>query len=1141
MTRNGVPRRTLAALGLVAAALATSSGMAASLASAAAPPAPHWTITSLSQPTDFSLADNSLPPLRRDRYLLRAINSGSSPTDGSTIDITDSLPAGLTAESIEMSLASSPVVPPVGVCAGATTVSCAFTGTIAPGDGLDVTISLDVELTEAASVLNHASVSGGGPAEAITTEATRANSPETPFGFRDFDFAVNGFDGMLDTQAGEHPYAVTTTLDVNTVHTHPGESSEFGAMPVSDLKDIVADLPPGFVGNPQATPQCSELDLQTEPPRCPAASQVGTVTVLGRGGLIPPAPLYNIVPERGYPAEFGFDILGRTIMMYANVRSGSDYGVRVTVAGIPRGVELSGVLLSFWGVPADRNGSGVPRAAFFTTPSDCSGGPLTTKISTDSWENPAPVPLNPDGSPNFNAANFSDPRWATATSTSAAPSGCDQLQFQPTIAVQPDNAQADAPAGLSVDLKLPQSTTLPPVLATPDLKKAVVTLPLGMSVNPSAADGLQGCSPGQIGLIGTSPAQFNTDQPSCPEPSKIGTVEIHTPLLADPLKGSVYLARQNDNAFGSLLAIYLAVDDPTTGVIVKLAGHVVPDPVTGQLTTTFDNNPQLPFDELKLDFKGGPRAPLVNPGICGTYATMTELTPWSAPQSGPPATPGSNFEISQGCHGAQFSPAFSAGTVNPQAGAFSPFTLTFSRSDQDQTLGGITVRTPPGLLGMLSKVPLCGEEQANAGTCSSASQIGHTTVGAGAGSDPIYLPVAGQAPNPVYLTTGYKGAPFGLSVVVPAIAGPFNLGTVVVRAAINVDPHTSQITITSDPLPTILDGIPLQVRTVNVTVDRAGFMFNPTNCEALSVGATITSTQGATAGVSSQFEAANCANLPFKPAFSASTQAKTSKANGASLVVKVAQKPGEANIHKVNLQLPLALPSRLTTLQKACTEAQFNSNPAGCPPGAVVGTATALTPVLSVPLTGPAYLVSHGGAAFPDVVFLLQGEGVRIDLVGNTDIKKGITFSRFETVPDAPISSFETSLPEGPHSVLAANGSLCSQKLVMPTTIVGQNGAQVTQSTKITASGCKAVTISKRRLAGKSVVLSFLLTAKGTVTVTGPGLKRYRKTLAAGSHQITVALSKTGLSERRRHRKITINVALRSGAKVSGSTTRLKL
>jgi hypothetical protein len=583
------------------------------------------------------------------------------------------------------------------------------------------------------------------------------------------------------------------------------------------------------------------------------------------------------------------------------------------------------------------------------------------------------------------------------------------------------------------------------------------------------------------------------------------------------------------------------------GVVIKLKGTASANTRTGQLTTRFEENPQLPFSELRLRLKGGARAPLANAQTCGQATTTSALTPWSAPESGPPATPFSSFTVG-GCAGESFNPGFLAQSETPLAGGSTPFTVQFSRNDREQDLGGITVTTPPGLLGEIATVPLCGEPQAQVGTCSSTSQIGTANVAAGAGSHPFWLS------GPVYLTGPYKGAPFGLSVVVPERAGPFNLGNEVVRSAIRIDPATAAITITSDPLPQIKDGVPLRLKTVNVTVDRPGFTFNPTNCEALHVNATITGEHPIGSGeapksvqVSSPFAVARCKNLPFKPSFTASTQGKTSKANGASLFVKVAQKPGEANIHKVALQLPLALPSRLTTLQKACTEAQFNANPAGCPAESVIGTATAHTPVLQVPLTGPAYLVSHGSAAFPDVEFVLQaderGGDVEIVLDGKTQIKKGITYSHFETVPDAPISSFETSLPEGPHSALAAFGNLCAQNLVMPTTIVGQNGAQVTQSTNIAVTGCgkPSIKITKAKIKGNTVLLTVTTSQPGTVTVSGNGLKTIKKTLAAGAHQLKVSLTKNGRIARKHHKKTKVKASVKNSNGSSSKTMTLKL
>jgi hypothetical protein len=379
--------------------------------------------------------------------------------------------------------------------------------------------------------------------------------------------------------------------------------------------------------------------------------------------------------------------------------------------------------------------------------------------------------------------------------------------------------------------------------------------------------------------------------------------------------------------------------------------------------------------------------------------------------------------------------------------------MTLSRQDREQNLGAITLRTPPGLLGKISEVPLCGEPQASKGTCSAASKIGTTTVAAGAGSHPFWLG------GSVYLTTSYRGAPFGLSIVVPERAGPFNLGDEVVRATINVDRHTSALAVTSDPIPQHKDGIPFRLKTINVNIDRPNFIVNPTNCSQQAVTATIAGVlsdgaQGARVPASMPFAVAGCKNLPFTPRFTVLTLAKTSKASGAYLHVKVTSGPGQANIGKVKVDLPRQLPSRLTTLQKACPDATFNANPASCPGGSVVGAATAVTPVLRSPLTGPAYLVSHAGAAFPDLVIVLQGEGITLDLVGNTDIKNGITISTFDAVPDAPISTFDLVLPEGPHSALGAYGHLCKSRLSMPTAITGQNGAVIKQTTRIAVAGC---------------------------------------------------------------------------------------
>jgi hypothetical protein len=482
---------------------------------------------------------------------------------------------------------------------------------------------------------------------------------------------------------------------------------------------------------------------------------------------------------------------------------------------------------------------------------------------------------------------------------------------------------------------------------------------------------------------------------------------------------------------------------------------------------------QAPFSELKIHLNGGPRAPIDNPAVCGPAVTTAELTPWSTPgitpeglsMAGTPDAVSSSFFEVGGCASPPgLSPGFVAGTVTPQAGQFSAFTLNFSRQDREQFVKGVQVHTPPGLLGMLSSVQLCGEPAADNGACPQASRIGSTRVASGAGSHPF------EIEGTVYLTGPHNGAPFGLSIVTNAVAGPFNLGLVIVRARIDVNPVDSTLTVTTDEtgphaLPQIIFGVPLRLKHITVNIDRPSFMFNPTNCGTpgqpgtQQVTAVLSGSENAKASVQSQFAVGGCQSLAFKPQFRVSTSGHTSRSAGASLDAQVAYPPflagSEANIARVKVELPKQLPSRLTTLQKACTAAQFNADPAGCPAASIVGVVRASTPLLPVGLSGPVYFVSHGGEAFPSLIVVLQGDGVRVDLTGSTFISKaGITSSTFKTVPDVPVGTFEIYLPEGKFSALAANGNLCKSKLVMPAEFVAQNGAVMKQNTKIAVTGC---------------------------------------------------------------------------------------
>lgn len=1064
----------LLGLPLTAAVALSCFAMSAS----AAAPSTGWSIGSVAEPTNFSYG-------APDRYALTVVNVGSRPSEG-VVTITDELPSGIAPSAAKV---EEPLSGHEGACSLTTPLTCSYSEPLSAGNELVVNVKVAVlSPSLKGSVINEAAVAGGGGSGASTSESTPVNAGQASFGIEQFAFAAGRLDGTSDTQAGDHPYGVTTTIDLNTVF---GSYHLADRGPAQEVKDVAVDLPMGFVGDPAAAEQCPQVDLTNTEGAigrgdfradCPAGSKVGTVRLVWGGGDHSEAfPVYNVVPGHGYPAELGFNAgLAAPIYLYASVVPGT-LGYRLQV-GTPAalrvpGYAVEGISLTVFGDPAEQDGSG-GSAAFVTNPADCSAGPLSADVQASSW----------------------DEGQATAEARAyPALTGCDLLQgdaaFDPSLQVAPETTQADTPSGYEFDLKLPQGPSVFGALATPDLRNATVTLPAGVSISPSLASGphaLEGCTAAQIDLLGTelgeghpggnhSPYDDGLAHGSpghCPQASILGTVEATSPLVAEPLVGHVYLAAprcgsegepactEADAANGNLYGLYIELAG--SGVIVKFPGTVSVDPATGRVTTSFENLIQVPVSDVKLRLSGGPRASLANPQACGVAPTVSDLAPWSAPFT-PDATPSSSFNVDWDgnggpCPGLPFAPGFTAGTVTPSAGAFSPLTVTFSRGDREQDLSGVSVRMPPGLLGVLKSVPLCGEPQAAQGTCGAESLIGHTTVTVGAGSSP--LSVTGQ----VFLTGPYKGAPFGLSIVVPAIAGPFNLGNVVVRAAIAVDPHTAQVTVTSDPLPQIVDGVPLRVRTVNVTVDRSGFIFNPTNCSAQQVTATITPTQGASAAVASPFTATGCAGLAFHPSFTVSTQASTSKKNGASLDVKVSYPQGaQANIHSVAVTLPKQLPSRLTTIQQACPEAAFAANPASCPAGSVIGTATAHTPLLASPVTGPAYLVSHGGAAFPDLVVILQGEGVTLDLLGTIDIKKGLTSSTFASVPDAPISSFELSLPKGPHSGLAAivpakaKGNLCGQSLVMPTTLTGQNGAQVKQSTKIRVTGCPKAKKAKKK------------------------------------------------------------------------------
>jgi hypothetical protein len=1125
------------------------------------------------------------------------------------VEIVDSLPKGLRATgatAITPVTNSAGSVPCALQSAGAR-VSCKFSGIeselpdaggekslggLPPYQEIELRIPVETESSLESGELNEVSISGGegsvcesesepvftcervstGPIHAVSIKRPVRVSAEAPgFGVEDYELTPEAAGGALDTQAGSHPFETnfTTVLNQDLEAGEAFNEAERPVLrPVALAKDLRFKLPPGLVGNPTAIPQCTIAQFLQGPHNpCPADTAIGvasvTVNVPGvLGGYnVFIDPVFNLEPQHGEPARFGFYITAAEFGVYidTSVRTGGDYGVTSTTSNISQTASFVSADVSLWGTPGDQRhdqsrgwsclavsgGLGpctAPDAVhpppLLDLPTSCTG-PLQTSAEGDSWAQPGV---------------FS----STASEPEPALDGCNQLPFGPEIKVSPDGQQASKPTGLTVDVHVPQEGQLNGEgLAQSNVKNIMVTLPPGVILNPSAANGLEGCTgdpadrpgggqlggPGdQIGFEGvqefksepgsSAPAftpylPDSTDalaagygealQPGtnfCPNASKIAEATIKTPLLPNPVKGFVYLASpQNfgtfpqENPFSKHVAMYIVAEDEVSGSLVKLPGRVelggepgVEGLAPGQIRSTFEDNPQLPFEDAELHFFGGERAPLASPTHCGAYTTDATFTPWSG---GEAVDSSSTFQITSGPNGTAcpgpalpFSASLASGTTNNNAGSFTPLTTTLSREDGQQPIQSVTLHYPPGLSGLLSSVELCPEAQANAGTCGPNSQIGETIVSVGVGGDPFTV-TGGKA----YITGPYDGAPFGLSIVNPAKAGPFDLQEgrpVVVRAKIEVNPTTAALTIATDPsgahaIPTMIEGFPLQIQHVNVLVNRPGFTFNPTNCTPTNVTGTIDSAEGAASEVKDPFQVTNCASLKFTPKFNVSTVGHTSKALGASLTAKVTEPGGgggqggiaslgtQANIARVKVDLPLQLPSQLKTLQKACPAKTFEEGFEQClktAPDSKIGEAVVHTPLLPVPLKGPAIFVSHGGEAFPSLTIVLQGYGVTVDLVGSTFIHGGITSTTFKTVPDTPFSTFELTIPQGKYAALAANlpekdkGNLCGQNLKMPTEFLAQNGAKINEDAQISITGCpKAKTAAQLRAAKLAAAL----------------------------------------------------------------------
>jgi hypothetical protein len=876
------------------------------------------------------------------------------------------------------------------------------------------------------------------------------------------------------TQAAGHPPFGVTTFEFNSEEPAPGV-----VLPVGKVKNIRVDVPPGLAANPEAIEKCEVAKFESN--TCPAGSMIGVNYLTVFTGVVVttiPAPVYNLVQpaqseqSEGLPLLFGIHVpvAEEHIFMRGHVSWATDYHEYFEINGVSEATPLLKSKLVFFG----NAGTG-----FLTLPSECSAS-TTSHLRVESWK-----------------GEVSE----TYTHTPVGVENCEAVPFAPTLGLTPSTTQSDQPNNVAVSVELPQAKVSSEIDSS-DLKHAVVTMPEGMTLNPSAANGLIACSNEQFGMKTTNPV-------SCPEASKAGTVKIETPNLPEPLTGNVYIGQPVVNAGPESGEEYrLFVDaESRYGVSVRLEGKVSANTTTGRLTTTFAENPQQPFSKFTLSFSG-PHSPIANPLACGTATTTSVFEPYSGT---PPPAPLSAFTVdADGKGGAcAASPPFSlsqtAKALPTSGGSTSSLTFSLSRGDGQQYLQKVSTTLPPGMLAKIPSVPRCGEPLAREGRCPAESEIGKVIVSVGSGPTPYVLS------GIVYLTGPFDGAPYGLSIVVPATkVGPYDYGNIVTQAAIDIDPFTTRVTVSST-LPTIVGGVPLRMKSLTLTIEHGNYLINPTNCSPLSFDTTLTSTMGATSTVSTPFQATGCSSLGFKPEFSAHSNSHTTKRYGASLKVLVSMPAGDANIKSVAVTLPKKLASRLSTLKLACTEKTFAANSSKCPQGSRVGSVTATTPTLPGTLTGPVYFVSHGGAAFPDLDLVLKGDGVTVILVGNTNISKNITHTTFATLPDAPITSFELKLPTGEKSALAANGNICENKIYMPTTIVAQNGKKITQKTRIYVTECP-VRVVKHHIHGRSATITAATSAGGRMSTSGRDLlvihKQFKKAL--GNAKIEAKLSPLG-------------------------------
>jgi hypothetical protein len=901
---------------------------------------------------------------------------------------------------------------------------------------------------------------------------------QAEFGIQSFDVTFTNPDGSIANQAGSHPYAMTTSFHLIT-----GEREGGGEPTLDQIEDATFEQIQGFVGSTTAVPQCSAAEFLNSlrgaagEPLCKDATAVGLNTVEALGGYLLTNPVYNLEPPPGVVAELGTNVLTVPIIIEVGVKNSAGYNVIASLHNISQAIKVFSAKLTLWGVPADpahdaERGhcyiygglcpSSAPLKPFLTLPRACQG-PLVSNFEAVGWEDPGAAP-DKSSSLTHDGAEPRSPQGMT---------GCGKLGFGPTIEAAPTTKAAQSPTGLDFGLNVnDEGLTNPTGLAQSDIRKAVVTLPEGFTTNPSLAEGLNVCTEADLEreTVNSAPGA------GCPNESKIGTVEVESPLLEESVDGSLYIAKPYENPEGSLIALYMVIKNPTLGIIIKQPLRVENNPITGQITTVAEELPQLPFSHFKLRFREGTRSPLASPPLCGTYNASAELTPWSG---GAPITTMSAFSLISGPNAGPcpsgtsqpFHPGLEAGTVNNAAGSYSPFYLHLTRSDGEQEITHFSIKLPPGVSGKLAGIPFCsdaaiaaaaartgphgGQEEIEHPSCPGASEVGHTLVGAGVGPSLAY------APGKVYLAGPYHGSALSIVAITAAKVGPFDLGTVVVREALKVNPETAEVFIDatgSDSLPHIIKGIPVHLRDIRVYVDRPEFVINPTSCEPTSTASTVlgSGTDFASEAddrpvtVTTRFQAADCASLAFRPKVKLTLSGPTKRAGLPKLKAVVTPHPGDANIRRAVVTLPKSEFLEQGHIGTVCTRVQFNAgggNGEQCPAKSIYGHAVATTPLLSEPLEGPVYLRSNGGERrLPDLLAALHSTDININLLGFIDSlhPKGSDVSQIRTtfgsVPDAPVTKFTLEMFGGKKGLLVNSTNLCKGTHQAISKFTGQNG-----------------------------------------------------------------------------------------------------